>query len=349
VAHLVLRELAFPKGKIMTEKVMNSKFPPLAAVAHSNINLATGLVVVLVDGAVESDVARQVLIQQIMKGDMGLGIQFPQCKTIRSWHSGGQRHKDRVEAANNCYPDPPNGITRRVRCIDVDHRFNWLSDAGLMALRKTLKGNEEKSTQGDWNVILQNSAALENSSTMHVLFKLRHEATSAGNHVMLIIGGLSKISDSANKLFSMCDEIITIEACEADQDSHLALKIAVPSLNNSHQFGKGAVMASLIRGQDKYKINITPFIASELKQRLAWWFSGSGKSLDEIGKYLDVNKSTVSRWLQKMPPVKQVNMTEEEIEQALESIECLPAEKKKTAINPTFSLGREAHSKRKVR
>lgn len=340
---------ACPAKVVKSRKAVKSESPHVAAMSQSTISIDTGLIVALVDSAVDSDTARQILTQQVMKGGVDLGIQFPKSKIVRSWHAGGERNKAHIETANSLYPEPPFGVKRFVRCLEVDHRFNWLSDAAFMVTSKTIKGTEKQSTHGDCNLFLQNGAALEDPNTMQALFKLRHEAKSAGNHLMVIIGGVSKLSDSAEKLFSLCDEVLTVEACEPDADASYAIKIAVPSLHHSHQFGKGVIMASLIRGQSKFTIKVESFIATGLKQRLAWRLSGTGKSLDEIGEYLGINKSTASRWLQKMPPVKQASITDAQINQALEAVECLPIEKKSTAVNPAFSVQREAQSKRKVR
>ncbi|MBS7807956.1 hypothetical protein, partial [Variovorax sp. PCZ-1] len=241
------------------KKILKTKSLPTLAVMHNPISLSTGLTVVLVDGAGDSEVARQVMAQQVMNGGADLGIQFPKPKVIRTWHTGGERNKAHVEAANNIYPEPPVGVKRFVRSLEVDHRFNWLSDAAFMVIGKTIRGTEKQSAQGDWNVILQNGVTLDDPGTMHALFKLRQVAKTAGNHVMVIIGGVNKLQDAAEKLFPMCDEVITIEACEADPETHSAFKIAIPSLHHSHQFGKGAVMASLARFQGKFKFKIEPF------------------------------------------------------------------------------------------
>lgn len=333
----------------MTKKVMKTKSSHFVVVTHNAIKVDTGLVVAIVDGAVDGEIARQVLTQHVMNGNAESGIEFPKAKIVRSWHGGGERNKAHVEAANSIYPEPPAGVKRFVRSLEVDHRFNWLSDAAFMVMGKTIKGTEKQSAQGDWNVILQNGVTLDDPGTMHALFKLRQVAKTAGNHVMVIIGGANKLQDAAEKLFPMCDEVITIEVCEADPDAYSAFKIAIPSLHHSHQFGKGVVMASLARCQGKFKIKIEPFIATELKQRVAWRLYGAGKSLDDIGEYLTVNKSTASRWLQKMPPVVKLSMTDKEIEQALEAIECLPSEKKKAQPCPAFSVQHSGQSNRKVR
>ena len=331
------------------KKFVKTKLPLSVAAIQNSIGFDTGLIVALVDSAVESEVAREVLTQQVMAGSADLGVQFAKSKVVRAWHAGGERQQEYVKAANSYYPDPPVGTRRIVRCIEAERRFNWLSDAGWMAVRKTIAGSDKRSAQSDWNIILQNGAAFEDQGVMLALFKLRQAAKIAGNHVMVIIGGVSKLNDSAEKLFSICDEVITVESCEADSDTYCAIKIAIPSLHHSHQFGKGAVMASLVRAQEQFKINIEPFIATELRQRLAWRMYGAGKSLDEIGQDVGFNKSTVSRWFPKMPPVIKASITEEEINQALEAIECLRYENKKSAPRLAFSTQGEGQTNRKVR
>lgn len=349
MAHTALCDLVFQKRNIVVKKIVKAKLPLIVAAAYSPIRLGTGLTVVLVDSAVDSEVAREVLTQQVMAGGGDLGVQFAKSKVVRTWQAGGRRQQEYVKAANSYYPGPPVGTRRIVRCVEVDRRFNWLSDAGWMAVGKTIAGSDKRNAHGDWNILLQNGAAFEDHGAMQFLFKLSQAAKNAGNHAMVIIGGVIKLNDSAEKLFSLCDEVITVEACEADPDTYCAIKIAIPSLHHSHQFGKGAVMASLVRAQEQFKINIEPFIATELRQRLAWRMYGAGKSLDEIGQYVGFNKSTVSRWFPKMPPVIKASITEEEINQALEAIECLRYENKKSAPRPAFSTQGERQTNRKVR
>jgi hypothetical protein len=259
---------SFPKGNIMTTKIMKKKLPLSMAAIRNPMGFRPGLTIALVDSDVVSEIAREVLTHLVMAGNAQLGIKFAKPKVVRTWHPGSEHQQEHLKAANNYYLDPLCGTKRIVHCIEAERGFNWLSDAGWMAVSETIAGNDKSSAQGDWNILIQNGAAFQNCGVIRTLLNLDQAAKTAGNHVMVIIWGKSKGVGIASILFGVCEKVITVKACEADPGTHYAITIGTSSMHDDRPFSKGAVMASLVRTQDKYKINIEPFTCTKLAERL---------------------------------------------------------------------------------
>ncbi|MFO1263405.1 MAG: hypothetical protein U1E84_08725 [Rhodoferax sp.] len=85
-------------------------------------------------------------------------------------------------------------------------------------------------------------------------------------------------------------------------------------------------MASVIRTTENFKIRYEPFIHGGLIFRFAWRLSSAGHSLEDVGKLLNKNKSTIMRWLRKLPPTTQIKFSEAEVSKTLAMIECLENE-----------------------
>jgi len=307
-------------------KIIKSKVPSAKSEVPPSSLIDMNLVVVLVADHVDTDVVRQLMMQQVMSGGANLGIQFPKVTVLRSWHCGGERNKARVKAEDCYYGQPPEGVKRIYRCLEVDRRFNWLSDAGLMAIGSKISASGAEGSKGEWNIFCQSDVDFDEPDTIRTLLNLRDRAKHSGNHVMVIAGGVEQPDNVAPKLGPLCDEVVLAKYCAPDPDVHQAIEIVVPDLRRSHQFGVGRIMASVLRTTENFKIRYEPFIHGGLAFRFAWRLSSAGRSLEDVGKVLNKNKSTIMRWLRKLPPTTQIKFGEAEINKTLAMIECLESE-----------------------
>lgn len=307
-------------------KVIKSKLPPAnSAMPHAD-EIDMNLLVVLVADHVDTDVVRQLMMQQVMSGGANLGIRFPKATLLRSWHYGGERNKARVKAEDHYFDQPPQGVKRIYRCLEVDRRFNWLSDAGLMAIGSKVSASDVEGANGEWNIFCQSDVDFDEPDTIRALLNLRDRAKCSGNHVMVIAGGVEKPDNISQKLGPLCDEVVLAKYCAPDPDVHQAMELVVPDLRRSHQFGVGRAMASVIRTTENFMFRYEPFVHGGLVYRFAWRLSSAGRSLEDIGKVLNKNKSTIMRWLRNLPPTTPIKFGEAEINKTLAMIECLDSE-----------------------
>src|ERR1035437_4258768 len=94
-----------------------------------------------------------------------------------------------------------------------------------------------------------------------------------------------------------CDEYIEVAPCEPDLEFDIAFSIDCVGLRDLNHFGIGKKMCSVRFSEGTFIRRYDSYISSSLKTRVLWTLRGQGRTLEEIGGILKVNKSTVLRRL----------------------------------------------------
>jgi Homeodomain-like domain len=290
------------------------------------ININPGLLVVAVEPTVPIDLVRAALLQEAFRGGDQLGVKFPEVSTVRTWHTGGENQKQYEEKLANFHRPPPKGVKHQIRCVEAFRKFSWVSDAGWMATSKCLTRKKTEKDQREWNVFCENNFSVTDPLAYRMLDKLQQTAKNAGDYVMVILqdnnGSRKDYLNSA--LLDASDEFLLVRSCDPDVEGTDVFSFALPKLGVRNRLGFGEVMCTLAFRNEKAAITYEPFVHSGLRYRLAWKLRSAGKSYSEIAKLFDgVNKSTVKRWLDVMPPAQPGKLTKAEIDDALAMIKAL--------------------------
>ena len=113
------------------------------------------------------------------------------------------------------------------------------------------------------------------------------------------------------QLDQCCDEYIAVNSCEPDLEYHSAFSVDVASLRYLNGVGIGKTMCNVRYVNGVLQRRYAPFISGQVENRVIWALRAQGETLDYIAKIMKINKSTVLRRLQTMPPVRQTKGNDE--------------------------------------
>ena len=110
------------------------------------------------------------MMHQVMSGGANLGIQFPPA-VLRSWH-WWKRNKGAYQGGGSLFRPTARRTLRIYRCLEVIADFNWLSDAGLMAIGSKISASGAESIKGEREHLCLSDVDFDEPDTIRTLLNL---------------------------------------------------------------------------------------------------------------------------------------------------------------------------------
>ena len=240
-----------------------------------------------------------------------LDLAMPNTPKILSLFAG---HPSRMESAELL------ASFNRSRMKVEDHTYksignygnvDWGGREGYCLLQPFIQGHQGM-------LMLEQEVFVSISATNAEVFtRIRIAAQQSGVAVMLFIA--CPVPCCKSKLNHYCDEYIQVNSCEPDFGFDSAFSIDFDSLRHLNCVGIGKTMCNVKFENGAFKRRYSPFISSQLEDRVIWTLRAAGKTLDEIAKIVKKHKSTVLRRLQAMLPVRQIKGGDELIAHYLDA------------------------------
>lgn len=255
-----------------------------------------GLVVATVPSGLVLSHVRMAIAHQILTGGRKTGLHFPKKTPMKSLYAGSGRSVLQAKALALAQAPIDGAPAHEFVAIGTREGFNVTSDEGLCAVRPLIE-----KTKGSWVTFAQSVNGITASAVVETLIHLRQAAKQSGTYVLFIMVTDGKPADL--RIYDYCDDLLITSACNADPGSQFAFSLDVFGLRDLNEMGIGKSMCSVRVRNGQHTWKWEPFIAADVLKRVIWKLRCSGKSLTDIGKIVDCDKSTVHRHMVGLPPV----------------------------------------------
>ena len=274
-------------------------------------NIPYGLTIVAVDKHEQLPIVSTTFTLMAQRGSKQLGVGIPRGNQVISVCSGERhtRQKASLLAAN---PHAENAAPHEIKNLGLNRAFCCTSPEILFVIKSLMAGS------GSWLMLEQITACSFNTaSSIGVLWSISKMAKKAKLRIMLFIA----IPEGGEKyqLDQCCDEYIAVNSCEPDFGCNSAFSVDVASLRYLNGVGIGKKMCNVKYVNGVFQRRYAPFISGQLENRVIWAMRAQGETLDYIAKIMKINKSTVLRRLQTMPPARQIDGNDELISHYLDA------------------------------
>lgn len=250
--------------------------------------------------------------EQMMTAGRKTGVPMPKIKHLHALYSG-TRDVQRAKALAAMETLPEGAIPRTCHTFGSRSQFDFSSEEGSHTLRTFIEQN------GECAITAKTALDAHDSRLGERLMRIDMAAQKVHSYVMLFVDLTESTVEVPLQYFS--DECFEADICDANPDACISFSIAATRLAHLYRYGIGKVLISVNWGADGYTRQYEPFLSASLKHRLAWLLVGSGESYETSAQRFGVNKTTVMRWLQKMPPVRRKPLADELIERYMEAID----------------------------
>ena len=144
------------------------------------------------------------------------------------------------------------------------------------------------------------------------LLRIRQAALKRKMRGMLIVMNPHPLDSTT---FSrIADEYFEVTACEPDPGWDEAIVIDCVALTRGLGHAAGKVMCLAKHVEGRYVTQIVPFVSASAKTRLMAILRAMGKTLEQIGKLVALDKSGVSRHLQGIRSIPDSKLSKDELE-----------------------------------
>ena len=216
----------------------------------------------------------------------------------------GERHARHVAQLAAANKTPENAAPHEIKDLGSSNPVQWASHEGSLIFKSLIAACE------GWVMLEQTTVSgLNTASGIKSLLLIREMAKKASLRIMLFI--VIPEGGDTHELDQCCDEYINVKACEPDFGCDSAFSIDVASLRNLNAVGIGKTMCNVKFTNGMFRRRYTPFISEQLENRVIWALRAQEETLDIIAKIMKINKSTVLRRLQTMPPVRRLKAYDE--------------------------------------
>lgn len=321
--HVVTNEVGGSAGQTHTQSIESAsedkveKSQEAAAPCVSNHPMCselspfpTGLVIASVDDKCCMSQVRMTLTDMTLKKNMGLGIPMPDVESVCSVFSGRPRQLELAKLTTAASISEVSNVVHDVVVFHAPDKMVWTSNEGGGVLPSLINN-----TKG-WVILEQVVEGALTADLVQGVLHLRSMAQQAGVRVLLLVGGL--VQPSSSLLSQICEEYLEINSCEPDIEVDSSFSIACDGVRELHSRGIGKVMCNITFSEGAIHRHFESFISNDLATRLMWSLRGQGKTLEEIGSLLKVNKSSVLRRLKGLPPTRFIAGREEWIARHLD-------------------------------
>ncbi|MDP9880274.1 hypothetical protein J2W25_004602 [Variovorax boronicumulans] len=245
--------------------------------------------------------ARRLLEAHAAQGSSDLGLPFPSTGAVVSLQTGTERDFEQAQ------------ILRRLGLpsskADVEYRhagregFNFLREEGITVLLNALSA-----PAAGWIAFEQRFDHPLPEHVIEGLTRAKHEAIAASKHIMLFSPACSPAL--LQQLGRLVDEIIEIETCEPEPSARISFCVRWSGARYMGDLGLGPVMVSAQLQNGGYHYRGAPFVSKDVAGRVMWRLRGAGWTLQAIAELFRMNRSTVKRRLDQMPPVRPKELPE---------------------------------------
>ena len=262
-----------------------------------------GLTIVVVEKNELIPFVNTTLTRMAQRGSKRLGVSIPRGSKVVSV-CFGKRHARQMERLFAANTPAENLAPHKIEDLGLNRPICWTSSECIFVIKSLLVDSDI------WLMLEQTTASNFNTAgSIGVLLSISEMARKAKSRIMLFI----VIPEGGEKyqLDQCCDEYIAVRLCEPDFGCDSAFSIDVASLRYLNGVGIGKTMCNVRIRNGMFKRWHTPFISEILENRVIWALRSKGMTLDDIAELMKINKSTVLRRLQTMPPVRQIEGCDE--------------------------------------
>ena len=256
--------------------------------------------------------ARYVIEENMKKGSNKSIFPIPKICSLTSIYSGNPRREAILKEISATNENPGIKIIHETKIIGKRDNYNFCSEEGLSVLLPMIKDNNSGVT------FEQKIEGAITPELVDGLSSIKHAAKDAGTSVVMF--AVTPEGYEKNSLHHYCDEYIEVAKCEPNPKANLAFSIDCVSLRDMNAFGIGRTMCNVKIENKKMAHRYSPFIANDLETRVMWVFHKKGFSLNEIGKILGYNKSTVLRRIKNLPDFELSEMNTKWLQSALQQL-----------------------------
>ncbi len=250
--------------------------------------------------------------EQLRTAGRKTGVPMPQIKHLHALYSGA-RDVQRAKSLAAMETSPNDAVPITIHTLGSRSQFDVSCEEGSHALRTIIEQNPECA------ITAKASFHAHDPRLGERLLRIDIAAQKAQAYVMLFVDQSESVADAQLQHFA--DECFEAAMCHANPNARISFSIAATRLAHLYRYGIGKVLVSVNWGTDGYTRQYEPFISASVKHRLAWLLAGSGESYEQASQRFGVNKTTVMRWLQKLPPVRRKPIADDLIERYLEAID----------------------------
>jgi hypothetical protein len=291
--------------------------------------IARGLTLVHVEQVSMLCHVRAALTELLLQHSDVLGLELPMVPYVLSLHSGRPRLFEQARylmSSISCSPD----VTHQFHYCSTQSNLDWTSSAGECVLLPIIE-------KTDGIVILElNAEDKRADDVFHGFTRISAEAKAANKHVMLLFAGLK--AAGSPQIWKFSDEYLEVSQCENDADALLTFSIECIGLSELYGSGIGKVMCCVSQQGGGFQRQYTPFVSNDLKTRIMWALRGQGKSLEEIGQYFNVHKTSVQRRLKGLPPPRRSFASDDWLARNLEWVQASSPSKHGTGAGQAMEV-----------
>lgn len=261
-------------------------------------NIPYGLTIVVVDKHEQLPIVSTTFTRMAQLGSKQLGVRIPRGNQVTS-ACFGDRHASQKASLLAANTNSEKAAPHEIKNLGLNKPICWTSPESVVVIKSLMAGSES------CLMLEQTTASSFNTGTpIGVLLSISEIAKKAKSRIMLFIA----IPEGGEKyqLDQCCDEYIAVNSCEPDFGCSSAFSIDVASLRYLNGVGIGKTMCNVKYAKGLFQRRYAPFISGLLENRVIWALRAEGETLDYIAQVMKINKSTVLRRLQTMPPVRQI-------------------------------------------
>ena len=265
-----------------------------------------GLTVVAGQGAAGQRLIREVFTHAAITASKELPIPMPKVNSVTSLFVGSRRDRDLMKASLAAMKESGIGKNYEHQYLTSADPIDLTSPSGLPIVKR-------KMSQVDGWLILEHVVGTPpNPMNIEGLLRIRQAALKRKMRVMLIV--MNPHQQDGTTFSRIADEYFEVTACEPDPGWDEAIVIDCVALTRGlgHAAGKVMCLAKVVEG--RYVTQIVPFVSASAKTRLMAILRAMGKTLEQIGKLVALDKSGVSRHLQGIRSIPDSKLSKDELE-----------------------------------
>lgn len=276
-----------------------------------NFDIPYGLIIVRIDKLELMPMVSNTFIQLARCGFNKLGLGIPQASQVVSVCTS-ERQAHHLAWLTSANKTPANAAPHEIKNLGLRGTIDWTSPEGGLILKPLIPGCES------WVMLEQaSSSTLNSASGIEAKILLREMAKKARTRIMLFV--VAPEGSDKQHLDQCCDEYIVINSCEPDFGCDCAFSLDFAGLRELNSVGIGKMMCNVKFDNGIFRRKLSPYISGQLENRVIWALRSQGKVLDDIAKIVKINKSTVLRRLQSMPPLRRLKGNDELLSQYLDA------------------------------
>jgi hypothetical protein len=258
------------------------------------------------------------LIEQAVNGGSGTGMKFPNIAKVRVFAPGSARSQKALAARLRLAKPVPDNVTLDVVGCGTQSSFDFLSNEGRGSVLPHIHRDDTVQSP-HVNVFLQGVAHDRDVQLAEAIGQYRVAAQKSNGYVVIVMHCASAFEKRG--LEDVSDDYCVVDECEPDPGCESALTFSYPDLDHLHRYGLGRMMCGLRFTDGRIHYDYTSYIADDVKNRLIWLLRAGGKSLQEIGDVVNLDKANVMRRLRDMPVVVPQQVDSERVKVLLEHVE----------------------------